>query len=74
MGDKVVTARRVQARLKTDIATPELRLVPVVWVRKILWVRGYNAPEDRVWDQACLSAEKLQEPVAALVGVNVFDF
>lgn len=74
VGDKVVKARRVQALLEADAATPELRPTLAVWVRKMLQSRGYNSEEDRLWVQAFLSAEKLQEPVAALVGLSVFDF
>lgn len=74
VGDKVVKAPRVQALLEADAATPELRPTLAVWVRKMLQSRGYNSDEDRLWVQAFLSAEKLQAPVAALVGLSVFDF
>ena len=73
-GDKVLNARRVQALLGADAATPELRPALAAWVRKMRESQGHNSEEDRLWLQAFLSAEKLQGPVAALEGLDLVDF
>jgi len=73
-GDKVVKARRVQALLGADAATPELRQALGGWVKRMLKSPGHNSDEDRLWLQAFLSTEKLQEPVAALVGMDPEEF
>jgi hypothetical protein len=73
-GDKVVKVRRVQALLGADAAAPELRPALAGWVKKMLKSPGHNSEEDRLWLQAFLSVEKLQEPVAALVGLDLEEF
>ncbi len=73
-GDRVIHGRRVLALLEADASTPELRPALAAWVRKMLQSPGHNSEEDRLWLQAFLSAEKLQEPVAALLGQEVVEF
>lgn len=73
-GERVINARRAMALLEADASTPELRPALAAWVRKMQLLPGHNSEEDRLWLQAFLSAEKLQEPVAALVGQEVVEF